>query len=258
MASPALATIKKLFALSGNRCAYPGCRAQIVEDSGVVSGEVCHIRARGGNGPRHDPAQSEDGRRSFDNLMLLCHAHHVLIDSDVQTYPVDDLEEIKAIHEREMGGPECQAHAEAAKAILRAFKQTVIVNNSGNIAVDSPGAVQGHNVTIKTSRHPISVAPPPGAIGNDVNMARYVEHLIRRYNKFASAEPNRKTKFNHGAISKNLSDKFGSKWQFVETARFEDLVKYLQGRIQRTRQARINKGKGHKAFSTYEEYLAKW
>jgi hypothetical protein len=35
------------------------------------------------------------------------------------------------------------------------------------------------------------------------------------------------------------------------------VFEYLQGRIAKTRQAKINKGKGYRAFSTYEESLVK-
>ncbi len=52
MAEPAEQTVKRLFALSGNICAYPGCEVPIVERNGVVTGEICHIKARKPGGPR--------------------------------------------------------------------------------------------------------------------------------------------------------------------------------------------------------------
>ncbi len=41
MAEPTEKTIKRLFALSGNICAYPGCSLAIVESVGTVTGEIC-------------------------------------------------------------------------------------------------------------------------------------------------------------------------------------------------------------------------
>lgn len=41
---PTTKTIKCLFAASGNRCAFPGC------DRPLVTGEICHIRARSPGG----------------------------------------------------------------------------------------------------------------------------------------------------------------------------------------------------------------
>lgn len=258
MGCPTIATIKKLFALSGNRCAYPGCGAPIVEDSELVSGEICHIKAQNKNGPRYDASQTEKERHAPDNLILLCRRCHAIVDNDTANWTVDALRQIKELQQTYGGTAVFAAHDGPAKALLREFKQTVVINNTGNVAIDSPGAVQGQKVTVKTSRSSVSVAPPPGTIGHDPDMAAYIEHLIKRYNDFASKEPDRKTKFSHGAISKNLSDKFGSKWQLVPTAKFKDVSEYLQHRITRTRIARLNKGKGRKAFSTFNEYLTKY
>ncbi|HEY6803760.1 MAG TPA: hypothetical protein VI306_09295 [Pyrinomonadaceae bacterium] len=44
-------TLKKLFALSGNQCAFPECEAPIVDAaSGIIVGEICHIKARSPKG----------------------------------------------------------------------------------------------------------------------------------------------------------------------------------------------------------------
>jgi len=258
MGSPTLATIKKLFALSGNQCAYPSCTAPIVETSGLVSGEICHIKAQRKGGPRFDSKQTENERHDVDNLLLLCRRHHVIVDSDTGTWTVDALQQIRQIRETYGGTLVSPAHDQPAAALLREFKQTVIVNNSGNVAVDSPGVIQGQTVNVRTSRPSVSVAAPAGTIGHNPDMAGYIEHLIKRYNEFAAKEPDRKTKFSYAAISKNLSDKFGSKWQLVSAERFEEAADYLQARIRRTRLAKINKGKGQKAFSTFEEYLVKY
>jgi hypothetical protein len=39
------ATIKKLFASSGNQCAFPDCTQNIVDKEGNMIGEICHIEA---------------------------------------------------------------------------------------------------------------------------------------------------------------------------------------------------------------------
>ena len=43
---PTSKTMKSLFARSGNRCAFPDCYAPLVEENDIVTGEVCHIKAR--------------------------------------------------------------------------------------------------------------------------------------------------------------------------------------------------------------------
>lgn len=82
----ALTTVKRLFALSQNRCAFPGCTAPLIEDTGTVTGIICHIKARSERGPRYDANQTEEERYAFDNLLLMCGRHSKLIDSEHQLY----------------------------------------------------------------------------------------------------------------------------------------------------------------------------
>lgn len=100
MSPPTVATIKRLFAKSGNRCAFPKCPFPLVDEtSGKVTGRICHIKARQAGGPRYDPEQSDDERHSFKNLVLMCPIHHDVIDSDVESYTVERLLKIKVDHE---------------------------------------------------------------------------------------------------------------------------------------------------------------
>jgi hypothetical protein len=250
-------TIKQLFALSGNICAYPGCQLPIVERAGIVTGEICHIKARQAGGPRFDPAQSEEDRQAFVNLILLCRHHHKVIDSEPELYTVDALLEMKSIHENDAGRPVTQQDGFFAKIVLNDFRRMSVVNNSRNVAINSPGAMQAHTINVKATRKKISVNVPLGTIGADQNASRYIQYLIKRYNDFAGSDPTRKTHFNYGAIGRNIEGNFGAQWRLVPLEKASALFEYLQGRIARTRQARINKGKGYRAFSPYEEFLAK-
>ena len=54
MARPTEKTIKRHFAVSGNRCAFPDCTATLVTGT-TVTAEICHIV--GGNNPV-DPHQA--------------------------------------------------------------------------------------------------------------------------------------------------------------------------------------------------------
>lgn len=100
MAYPSTATIKRLFAVSGNQCAFPGCTQALVDTSGgKVTGEICHIKAQSEGGPRFDSTQTGADRNGYDNLIAMCPIHHQVIDSDVSTYTVDRLQGIKKDHE---------------------------------------------------------------------------------------------------------------------------------------------------------------
>ena len=98
---PTRSTVKRLFALSKNACAFPGCDTPIVEKSGVVTGIICHIKARNRGGPRYDRKQTAEERHAFDNLVLMCSRHSKIIDSQPKTYTVELLQEMKELHERD-------------------------------------------------------------------------------------------------------------------------------------------------------------
>lgn len=94
-----------LWARSAGRCAYDGCNASLIGDliSGAEDknfGFVAHIVAETPTGPRGDAMRSPLLANDVDNLMLLCHRHHKLIDVDaVAEHPEHRLREMKAAHE---------------------------------------------------------------------------------------------------------------------------------------------------------------
>lgn len=96
--TPKESTIKKLFALSGNRCAYFSCTQKIVEEDDILVGEICHIEANRPDGARYNEDQSDEERRGFDNLLLLCPSHHKIIDKNPK-YSVPLLKDMKRQHE---------------------------------------------------------------------------------------------------------------------------------------------------------------
>lgn len=240
--------------MSGNLCAFPRCDLPIVEAVGTITGEICHIRARNEGGPRFDVTQSEDERQGFDNLVLLCRRHHKTVDAEPDVYSVDALEEIKRIREEEMGRPEQATDAFFAKILLGDLRRIEVTNNSGNVVIDSPGAIIAETVNVKTTRKAVKIQPASGTIGADLEASRYIQHLISRYNEFASADKSRDTKFSYGAISRNIETKFRGPWRMLAIEDFDALCAYLQQRISRTRIAKSNAAKGMKAFSSFEDY----
>lgn len=91
-------TLKQLFALSGNECAYPSCNHPIFNDDGTYIAQLCHIKAVSSGGERYDQVQTDDERNKIDNLMFMCHRHHKETD-DVSKYSVEKLKHIKSMHE---------------------------------------------------------------------------------------------------------------------------------------------------------------
>ncbi len=97
---PSRPTVKRLFALSGNLCAFPKCQSSLVDSlSGSIVGEICHIRGKMPGAPRYDATQSNEQRHGFDNLILLCNVHHKIVDDDYIAYTVERLLQLKQQHE---------------------------------------------------------------------------------------------------------------------------------------------------------------
>lgn len=99
--NPTPSTVKKLFAYSGNQCAIPDCGEQLVDASGAMLGKIAHICAAEKGGPRFDPMMTNEERRAFANLLLVCGKHHDIIDHrpNVKIYSSDVLRKYKADHE---------------------------------------------------------------------------------------------------------------------------------------------------------------
>jgi hypothetical protein len=146
---PSVATIKRLFAHSDNRCTFPKCQNRLVEGETVV-GEICHIKARSPDGPRYDANQTAEQRHGYDNLVLMCSLHHTVIDDDPVGYTVERLASLKAEHERAAG---TMADVEANSGA----QMLLSVNQSGGIAA--------HTIhTVNVIQLPAQVQAPPRAL----------------------------------------------------------------------------------------------
>lgn len=94
-----LSTIKRLFACSGNCCAFPECGETLFFGKIFVA-EVAHINAVSAGGPRYDGKLSPEEVAGYGNLLLLCRKHHCIIDAAPDEYPVDFLRQTKTHHEQ--------------------------------------------------------------------------------------------------------------------------------------------------------------
>lgn len=92
-------TLKALFARSGNQCAFPGCSHPIVNEKNLFVAQVCHIEAANEKGERYNQNQSDEDRRSYGNLMLMCYRHHKETD-DEEEFPVPRMKQMKIEHEQ--------------------------------------------------------------------------------------------------------------------------------------------------------------
>lgn len=115
--APKLDTLRALFAKSGNCCAFPGCKNKIINNKNQLIGEICHIEAAEEGGERYNPKQTDEERRHYDNLILLCHEHHVET-NDVQEYTVNKLKNMKKVHEAKFINNNFEIDEQVLKSIL--------------------------------------------------------------------------------------------------------------------------------------------
>ena len=85
-----------LWSRSGGVCCFPDCNVMCVQgatdvEPSVTIGQIAHIEAKGGAGPRANPSLSDQERDAYSNLVLLCPTHHRLVDVQENTYTVDIL-----------------------------------------------------------------------------------------------------------------------------------------------------------------------
>jgi hypothetical protein len=129
---PSRSTVKRLFALSGNRCAFPKCQAPLALNETLV-GEVCHIKGKLPGAARYDPAQTPAERNTYENLILLCAPHHTVVDDDEESYTVERLRKMKMDHESR-ATPIAEKDADQVAA---GYSTVATVGQSGGIAANN-------------------------------------------------------------------------------------------------------------------------
>lgn len=90
-----------LFGLSRNVCAMTCCENHLTERGWRrTRARIAHIRGEKLGAARYDPSMTDEERRAFENLILICPNCHDIIDElEPETYTVEKLEGIKEQHE---------------------------------------------------------------------------------------------------------------------------------------------------------------
>lgn len=141
---PKLSTVKKLFALSGNKCAFEDCNNNLIDDNALI-GEICHIEAAEPGGPRWNKDSDNEYRRDFDNLILMCPNCHKKIDSDEEKFTKELLAKWKNNHYNKYKNNKLEIPEEfITTAIQLVMKQ----DNNSNKGVQFNN--QGNNISVNT------------------------------------------------------------------------------------------------------------
>lgn len=148
-------TERALFRLSKGLCYYPGCEVPImslVNGHAIIGVQIAHIRGANPKSARYDETMTDDERRAFPNLMLMCVTHHNLIDRlEPERHPVELLTQWKADNEVDEGFDSLAPRLTegALIAILEEFTQThqpvreISVSVLGGLVTHADGVTAG-------------------------------------------------------------------------------------------------------------------
>lgn len=98
---------------------------------------------------------------------------------------------------------------------------------------------------------------PLGSIGRDLVRRNYIRYLVERYHRFRQADSgfgSGPARFSYAVIFKNIEREFKAPTYFVPEVRFNELVKYLQQRIDRTILGKRNRARGIRNYASPEEF----
>ena len=143
-------TLIALFAKSGNVCAFPGCTHELVTSRNLFVGQICHIEAANPGGQRYNPSSTDEDRRSFGNLLLMCYRHHRETD-DEAAFSAQSLRAMKSTHESK----HCQKPFKVNEAFLFRLESEMetywseLETANATIFRPSPTAVSSHQAVLR-------------------------------------------------------------------------------------------------------------
>jgi hypothetical protein len=145
-------TLRWLYVHSGNQCAFPGCERVLINAKGQWVGQMCHIEAALPGGERFNPLSSNDERRAHENLMLMCHEHHVET-NDVGEFPVERLRRIKREHEARFAGQPV-AHEDKLDEVVNDIVESAITDLTERTVLHMPETLAGYNAVLDAQLEP--------------------------------------------------------------------------------------------------------
>jgi hypothetical protein len=100
---------------------------------------------------------------------------------------------------------------------------------------------------------------PVGSIGRDLGQRNYIRYLVERYHRFREADSSfgsGSPLFSYAVIFKSIERKFKAPTYFIPDVRFNELVEYLQQRVDQTILGKRNRARGIRNCASPEEFAA--
>lgn len=187
--------------------------------------------------------------------------HHIEPYAEVKEHEIENLILVCA---------NCHGRIEAGEipkaAVYRRKLQAVSVRpppskSSGNsIRLESSenSGVIANQLTIKIgNRKGVSVSAPSGTIASHRDSRNYVKYLIDRYHEFKRSEVGSES-IKYPIFYAAIKREFGAKWDHIPLERFEELVTFIQARIDKTVVGKNQKAKGLARYRSFRAYIEKY
>jgi hypothetical protein len=98
---------------------------------------------------------------------------------------------------------------------------------------------------------------PAGSIGRDLSQRNYIRYLVERYHRFREADSSfgsGSPRFSYAVIFKSIERRFKAPTYFIPQVRFNELVEYLQQRVDQTILGKRNRARGICNYASPEEF----
>ena len=214
------------------------------EDAAIKNGQIAHV-------------DQDRTNNAIGNLAWLCLPHHDEYDSRPSQSKGITAEELQARRDELYRAIEANALPNDDESAPRnipfplTFQTTTgdkstVINAAGNV-----------NYNVRGRRKPLTVSPPPDAIGSSIEMLSYVDYLIRRYIEWRKKGKDRgidPRPFFPGTIRQLVQKRFGARVPLIPQDRFLELVEVLQKAIDNTI---WGKNSPNRNYHSFEEHYAK-
>jgi hypothetical protein len=200
----------------------------ICDDSTVDHFEIHHIDENPEN-------------NSQENLLMLCPiCHSKITKGDISPEEVNLIKNYLSIKSKGKSSS----------------KSSNTINIKGKVSNSTvANSISAQTIVYKSKSKP-KMEFADGAIGKKAELKNYIKHLIDRYNEYKEGDVG-KSRMKYAAIWGIIKKEFKAHAYQIPETQFEELCSFLQYRIDNTKQGRINKGKGYKNYSSFEEIYKK-
>ena len=91
MLIPTRENIEKLFETHQNQCAFVKCKKKIIDDDGIIGGNILFIESNIKEKPRFNPELTDDEMINYHNLILVCYKHAFDVEFKEKKYTMSKL-----------------------------------------------------------------------------------------------------------------------------------------------------------------------